>query len=318
MAEDLAVDAEGAAGTQPNAYAAALFSLGWPGVGQLYSGRWRRAVAFILGLPVLALLAAVWLVTVPLAVANLLPALLLLGLQLVAIVDAARGARSAVRIGRPWYTQGLVCTALALSNVLLWAPAEVVAIRNTLIQAFSIPSGGMERTILIGDRLVVKRFAYGLHSPPSGEQWVRLAEPHRGDLIAFLFPEDRRTVFLKRVIGLPGETVEVREKTVLVDGKALDEPYAAFIEAPGNEEHGGRPAANRGTWGPETVPPGNFFVLGDNRDNSRDSRYWGYVPVEDILGQAGVVYFSVDHARGQPARVSPWTIRWSRLGQILR
>jgi signal peptidase I len=158
----------------------------------------------------------------------------------------------------------------------------------------------MERTILIGDRLLVDKAAFGLRVPFASSVLGR-REPRRGDLVVFLFPEDRRRVFIKRAIGLPGETIEIRGRTVFVDGTALTEPYASFLD-PEDEE---RPAR-----GAQLVPVGHLFVLGDNRDNSRDSRFWGYVPIADVLGIAKVVYFSWDARNSR--------VRWGRIGQPLR
>jgi signal peptidase I len=125
-------------------------------------------------------------------------------------------------------------------------------------------------------------------------------------VIVFRYPEDRRREFIKRVIGLSGETIEIRDRQVLVDGTPIDEPYARFLDT-----GSGR------SWGPDTVPAGHLFVLGDNRDNSKDSRYWGYLPVDDVRGRARVVYFATgDGTREGLAR--GLMIRWHRMGMILR
>jgi signal peptidase I len=172
---------------------------------------------------------------------------------------------------------------------------------SSCVQAFKIPSRGMERTLLIGDHLLVDKAAFGVRLP-FGSTVLGHREPQRGELVVFLFPEDREYVFVKRSIGLPGETIEIRAKTVFVDGKALTEPYATFLDLPED-----RPRAD---WGPEQVPAGHLFVLGDNRDDSRDSRFWGFVPVSDVLGVAKVVYFSWDRRND--------TVRWARIGEALR
>ena len=164
----------------------------------------------------------------------------------------------------------------------------------------------MEPTILIGDRILVNKFAYDVRNPVSGGVWLHRREPHRGDLVAFLFPDDRQRVFLKRVIGLPGETVEIRGTRVCVDGRVQSEAYALYFDGSAD------------SWGPQVVPERHLFVLGDNRGNSRDSRYWGFVPIADVLGEAKVVYFSVEHARGESAPLSLSKVRWRRLGKILR
>jgi signal peptidase I len=178
-----------------------------------------------------------------------------------------------------------------------------------VVEAYSIPAGSMEPTILIGDHLFVDKFAYALRSPLSGAALVHRRDPVRGELIVFLYPDDRSRSFLKRVVGLPGETVEVRGPDVLVDGRRLEEPYANRWREPDATDD----------WGPAVVPARHLFVLGDARDNSRDSRHHGFVPMEDVLGEAALVYLSISHARGEaPTLLAPQNIRWSRIGRVLR
>jgi signal peptidase I len=205
-------------------------------------------------------------------------------------------------------------------------------IRTFVVQAFKIPTGSMETNLLIGDHLLVNKVVY---SPSWGalESSLLPKKPiRRKDVVVFKFPEDPTRDFIKRVIGLPGETVEIRDKTVFVDGKALDEPYARFIEAPlhkDDPEYGLRAESNRGTWGPETVPADKLFVLGDNRDNSRDSRYWGYLPIDQVKGRALLVYWSYEASRDEYHRtgVVDWLrdtaaafgkTRWSRFFHVIR
>jgi signal peptidase I len=261
--------------------------------------------------PVLGAIALVLMVSLPVAILNLVPILLPFGLQLASIVDAVRDARTPGRDGgRPWYSRAYICAVLVLGNVLGWAPAQAAALRTTLVQAFKIPTGGMEPTILIGDHLLVDKFTYGLRSPLSGAMMLRRREPRRGEVVAFLFPEQRSRIFLKRVIGLPGETIDIQAKQVFVDGRPIQEPYAHFIsEAP--------VPGVAGPWVPVTVPAAHLFVLGDNRDYSHDSRHWGFVPIDDVLGEAKVVYFSVAYARDGSPYMRFLRVRWLRLGKIL-
>ncbi len=211
-------------------------------------------------------------------------------------------------------------------NVFVWVPAWVGATRMTWVRAYKIPSGGMEPTVQIGDHILADMSAYGLRNPLSGSILSRRREPSRGEIIVFLYPEDRSREFLKRVIALPGETVEVRNRQVLVDGKPLSEPYVRFIEE--DPKDGGDPRSPRDNWGPQLVPPDHFFVLGDNRDNSKDSRYWGFVPRGDVRGVARVVYYSAMPPREsfRPRTGSDWVretvlavllVRWRRLGMVL-
>ena len=168
-------------------------------------------------------------------------------------------------------------------------------IRTFVVQAFKIPTGSMENNLLIGDHLVVNKFVFG----PNGglERGVLpMRNIRRGDVVVFKYPEDPERDFIKRVIGLPGETLEVKDKRVYINGKALDEPYVHYLEPPA-----GPSAYNEVTsydlrerYGPVTVPADKYFVMGDNRDNSQDSRYWGFLPREYVKGRALMIYWSYE------------------------
>jgi signal peptidase I len=173
-------------------------------------------------------------------------------------------------------------------------------IRTFVVQAFKIPTGSMEENLLIGDHLLVNKFVFG--PTPTGVERALLpvGTIRRGDVIVFKYPEEPERDFIKRVIGLPGETVEVREKKVYVNGQPLDEPYVHFLQpAPStsSEFHEVTSFDVRERYGPVTVPPNQFFVMGDNRDNSQDSRYWGFLPRENIKGKALVIYWSYQAER---------------------
>src|SRR6185436_7720574 len=185
-------------------------------------------------------------------------------------------------------------------------------IRTFVVQAFKIPTGSMEKNLLIGDHLLVNKVVY---SPSLGRfEDVLLAKKpvQRGHVVVFKFPEDPARDFIKRVIGLPGEKVEIRAKTVYVDGRPLDEPYVHFLAPPlrpEDPEYGLR--EGRGDdWGPEVVPPGRLFVLGDNRDNSKDSRYWGFLPRDQVKGRALMVYWSYEATRDEYHRTG--YVEWLR------
>jgi signal peptidase I len=169
-------------------------------------------------------------------------------------------------------------------------------VRTFAVQAFKIPTGSMENNLLIGDHLLVNKFMFG--PSVSGLERALLPERdiRRGDVIVFKYPENRERDFIKRVIGLPGETLEVRHKAVHINGKPIDEPYVHFLEPPQ------RPAAyaevtsydKRDSFGPVTIPADHYFVMGDNRDNSEDSRYWGMLPRADVKGRAVMIYWSYE------------------------
>ncbi|HVO12299.1 MAG TPA: signal peptidase I [Vicinamibacteria bacterium] len=202
-------------------------------------------------------------------------------------------------------------------------------IRTFAVQAFKIPTGSMQPNLLIGDHLLVNKLVY---SPSAGpwEDWLLRKRPiERRHVVVFKFPEDPSRDFIKRVIGLPGETVEVRNKTVLVDGQPLVEPYAHFIEPPLRPDEESRAGSAGDNWGPQVVPAGHLFVMGDNRDNSRDSRFWGFLPRDQVKGRALLVYWSYE-ASGDEYRREGWVdwlkdtfsafarTRWKRFFHVIR
>ena len=195
-----------------------------------------------------------------------------------------------------------------------WTEALFVAailaliIRTFIIQAFKIPSGSMEDTLLIGDHLLVNKFIYGLQIPGIDGRFLTIREPQLGDIVVFEFPEDRdksfwaKRDFIKRIIALPGDTVEVRAKKVFVNGKLLVIPEAVYKDGtllPGGRDN--MPAVK--------VPPGHYFMMGDNRDRSYDSRFWGFVSNAEIKGLAFIKYWSWDSDQFRP--------RWGRIGGLI-
>src|ERR1700716_4261791 len=172
-------------------------------------------------------------------------------------------------------------------------------VRTFVVQAFKIPTGSMEENLLIGDHLLVNKFVLG----PSESRLERALLPigtiRRGDVLVFKYPEEPERDFIKRVIGLPGEKVELREKKVYINDRPLDEPYVHYLTpASGPSElHGVATSEVRDRYGPLTVPPNHYFVMGDNRDNSQDSRYWGFLPRENVKGKALVIYWSYESDR---------------------
>jgi len=172
-------------------------------------------------------------------------------------------------------------------------------IRTFVVQAFKIPTGSMENNLLIGDHLLVNKFVFGPTTSRLERALLPVADVKRGDVIVFKYPEEPERDFIKRVIGLPGETLEVRDKKVFVNGTALDEPYAHYLQpvASPSEFHEVTSFDVRDRYGPVTVPPNQFFMMGDNRDNSQDSRYWGFLPRENIKGKSLVIYWSYEADR---------------------
>jgi len=198
------------------------------------------------------------------------------------------------------------------------------AIRVFVVQAFKIPSGSMIPTLLIGDHILVSKLSYGFQWPTDCKlQWsfppvncyasktvVAFGKPQRGDIIVFRFPEDEEKDFIKRIVGAPGDTIQLRNKVVLVNGEPLkDKAFTQRID-PGIIDSTINPRDN---FGPVTVPEGSYFVMGDNRDQSLDSRFWGYVREEKVRGKAFRIYWSWN---GQ----GNWTewVRWERFGKAIQ
>lgn len=242
--------------------------------------------------------------------------------------DRTQG-REAVRKKSRWrdYTESLII-ALILALI----------IRALVVQAFSIPSSSMEPTLLVGDYLLVNKFAYGIRNPFTNRVWIPLGTPKRGDVVVFIYPQDPSKDYIKRVIGLPGDRIQIINKKLYLNGQVTQIPPAS--------EDPGAPRAiylepeitptERDNFGPVVVPENSYFVMGDNRDRSYDSRFWGFVPMDALRGRAFIIYFSWGGA-GQPRDTLipsffralkhlfvhlSWDsqifhVRWHRLGKII-
>ena len=176
-------------------------------------------------------------------------------------------------------------------------------IRTFVIEPFEIPSGSMTNTLLIGDRILVNKFIYGVKLPFTDKVIIPVRDIERHDVVVFEFPLDPETDFIKRVVGLPGDTIEVRDKQIFVNGQLQKEPFTRHTDAK-IIPAGVQP---RDYLGPIVVPPGKLFVMGDNRDQSYDSRFWGFVDQAKVKGKAFVIYWSWNARK--------WSLRWGRLLQ---
>lgn len=191
----------------------------------------------------------------------------------------------------------------------------VLLLRSFVVEPFRIPSGSMMPTLLVGDFILVNKFAYGFHLPVLDTKIIEVGEPERGDVVVFRYPEDPSVDYIKRVIGLPGDRIGYYNKQVFVNGEPVKqagwETYIGEgagssmtgskvrVEQLGDVEHDILIDTSRGTVeGEFTVPEGNYFMMGDNRDNSNDSRYWGYVPEENLVGRAFMIWMSWDGQAG--------------------
>lgn len=169
-------------------------------------------------------------------------------------------------------------------------------IRTFLVQAFKIPSGSMEDTLLIGDHLLVSKFIYGTKIPFNGTRFLTFRDPRQGDVIVFEYPEDPSKDFIKRIVGVPGDVVEGKDKKVFVNGKLYENPHEVHKE----KEIIPKEMNQRDNFGPITVPDNSYFVMGDNRDRSYDSRFWKFVRRDQIKGLAFIKYWSWDRDRLRP------------------
>lgn len=186
-------------------------------------------------------------------------------------------------------------------------------IRTFVIQAFKIPSGSMLPTLQIGDHLLVSKFIYGLKIPVSGKTLIPWKKPKHGDVVVFKYPKDRSIDYIKRVIGVPGDTIEIRNKRIFINNKPIKDPHAHYQTRTVLKGS----VSPRDNFGPISVPDGKFFVMGDNRDNSHDSRFWGFVDQKDILGRAFILYWSWDIQTPLLSLERLTSIRWSRLADII-
>jgi signal peptidase I len=190
-------------------------------------------------------------------------------------------------------------------EAILIAVLLALFIRTFVVQAFKIPSGSMKPTLLVGDHILVNKFIYGIKIPFSDITLIPVKDPKRGEIVVFKFPEDPKKDFIKRVIAVAGDTVEIRNKRVYINEKPIEDPYGTHLDPhliPGS-------ARPRDNLGPVTVPPNSFFVMGDNRDHSYDSRFWGFVNLSAVKGKAFVIYWSWDKENSG--------IRWKRLGRLI-
>jgi signal peptidase I len=206
--------------------------------------------------------------------------------------------------------------------------ALFLLIRTFAVEAFRIPTASMERTLLVGDFLLVNKAAYGAQVPGTAVRLPAFATPEWGDVVVFTPPHEPERHYVKRLLGLPGDTLAMRDKVLFRNGTMVAEPYVRHEDQP--DVHApimnwqlqyaaepGRPRRpTRDNWGPLVVPDTRYFVLGDNRDDSEDSRYWGFVPDSSLKGKPLFVYYSFDPTA---LRRAPWLteIRWDRIGGLI-
>ena len=255
---------------------AALLTIGEIGLGHIYSGKPRRGLILYGASLLLGLLAASLIIILP-PVTYLVVALLAgLAFTVYCVVDAviiAKRKKQSYALAK--YNRWFVYVGYLLLAWVVFIVGDSFIVTPYLVEAYKMPTGSMETTLLIGDRLLVNKHIY------------RTNEPKRGDLVVFKYPLDPKVPYIKRLVGLPGEKVEIIGRTLYINGESLKEKYAQHIDPGSINDH----------YGPYHVPAGQYFVLGDNRDNSQDSRFWGFVPREYMLGKAFMICWSFETPR---------------------
>jgi signal peptidase I len=267
---------------------AALLSIFVTGLGHMYSGRFIRGmILFVIGQLLFITFAISMILITPNRVFMLIAVGVCIAFTFYCVVDAASIAK---RKGKyyelaKYYRWYAYIGYIAVIFLIMWH-------RSVFVQAFRIPTGAMEPTLFIGDHVLVNKLFY------------KTAKPKRGDLIVFKYPNDPKVAYIKRLIGEPGDKVEIAGRTVYINNAPLKETYTKYIDPNSVNEH----------FGPYIVPRDNYFVMGDNRDNSQDSRYWGFVPKENLLGKPQVIYYSVQiiDPTDEPE------IRWNRIFQSIK
>lgn len=223
-----------------------------------------------------------------------------------------------------WMWEGIKVISTAILLFLI--------IRTFVVEAFKIPTASMENTLLVGDFLLVNKAVYGAEVPGTAARLPGFDEPSRSDVVVFVPPHDPTKNYVKRIVGVPGDTLEMRDKTLFVNGRAQEEPYTRHVDSfseptdsrmlwqaeflVDGKRDWRRYDPTRDRWGPIVVPQGKYFALGDNRDNSEDSRYWGFIDDSSIRGRPMFVYYSFVR---NPLTPFSWitAVRWARIGDAI-
>jgi len=280
-------------------WVALLLGLIATGLGQVYNGQWKKGLLFYVLLlatipGLFALMAAL-----PVRPFNIVgPIAAFLALVLLVLIDAVRTARRS-RLFRPDYDRWYFYALIVLAQFLL-LQGYVKAYRRIGMQTFQVLSGGMSNAILVGDHVLVDRTVFG--ASLFGREIWKAAPPRRSEIVVFEYPPNSEKMFLQRILGLPGETIEIHDYHVSVDGHVLEEPYVkfdAFSYTPAYKD-----------FGPMRIPSAHVFLLGDRRDDSFDSRFRGPIPLAGLRGRPIRVYWSLDPIGKRP--------RWDRIGTSIR
>ncbi|GLI33189.1 signal peptidase I [Desulforhabdus amnigena] len=199
------------------------------------------------------------------------------------------------------------------AEAIIIAVLLALVIRAFVVQAFKIPSGSMKNTLLVGDHILVNKFVYGIKLPILNKELLHFRDPERKDIVVFRYPVDPSKDFIKRVIGLPGDTVRIQDKKVYVNDQLLVEPYVVHSDPrilPAS-------VSPRDNMDSILIPPHSLFVMGDNRDESFDSRFWKFVDMDELKGEAFIIYWSWNGDGKLTWNPTESYIRWNRIGNLL-
>lgn len=210
---------------------------------------------------------------------------------------------SSQRVGRKSLVREYI-EAILIAGIL------ALFIRTFVVQAFKIPSGSMEPTLLVGDHILVNKFIYGIRIPFVNKEIIPVKSPKQFDIVVFRYPMDRSKDFIKRIIGTPLQKVQIISKKIYINDEPLNESYGYYDDPR-------RTLNPRDNFGPVIVPPHSYFVMGDNRDHSHDSRFWGFVDNDDLVGEAFIIYWSWRQQGAFTVEPSESYIRWKRFGKLL-
>ena len=219
-------------------------------------------------------------------------------------MSTKEGQKGQKKPSEPPVVQAVPQKSRLRENVEAVAVAVVLAmfIRSFIVQPFKIPSGSMIPTLLVGDHIFVNKFLFGIRMPFTNNVLIPVKKPQRGDIVVFKYPEDPKLDFIKRVIAVPGETLEIINRNIFINGKQVPDPH-------GNWGLSARSGHLVNDFGPITLPASKYFVMGDNRNNSHDSRFWGFVDFSELRGKAFLIYWSWDKEN--------FGVRWGRIAHGL-
>jgi signal peptidase I len=280
-----------------------LFSILSPGLGQIYNGQLKKGIIlYFIGLLILLTYSIAGLYFFGLIIYLFIGIGWLLFIYADALFTAIKIKQIELKDYNRWY---FYLIFLLLFNTITLGSMDFLV----TIKAYSIPSGTMQPTLLVGDSILANNAAYGVRNPFTNKVLIPIGHPQRGDVAVFIFPLDPAKSYIKRVIGLPGDRVQITNKQVFINGTLYKTPQAvyedpAIIPAPQRPTDPGRD-----NLGPVILPDNAYFVMGDNRDHSFDSRFWGFVPLENFRGKALYIYFSRD--------LKNHLLRWNRIGKTI-